>query len=151
MASSVKPRPRVADRCRGLSLLQRSHTPPPTSPDQATLETFTNLYAGRDYEITFACPEFTSVCPVTGQPDFGQLEIRYVPNRSCIESKSLKLMLFAFRNHPTFHEEAVNRILDEVVKACQPRWAKVTGQFRPRGGIAISVTAEHQSPPPKGR
>jgi len=129
----------------GLTLLRRSRTVPPASPDQAVLEVFANRHASRDYEIVFDCPEFTSLCPVTGQPDFGRIVIRYVPGASCIESKSLKIFLFAFRNHPAFHEEVVNRILDEVVKACRPRRAEVVGEFRPRGGIALTVKAEHRA------
>ena len=114
------------------------------SPEDAVLETFDNLYSQRDYEITFDCPEFTSLCPVTNQPDFGKITINYIPDRLCIESKSLKLFLFAFRNHNTFHEEAVNIILDRIVDACSPRYAEVTGSFRPRGGIAINVKAVHK-------
>ena len=123
----------------GLTLLGTSRTDIPGSPDEAVLETFENTHPGRDYEITFDCPEFTSICPVTGQPDFGKITINYVPDKSCVESKSLKLFLFSFRNHGAFHEEVVNLILDRVVAACSPRWAEVLGEFRPRGGIAIAV------------
>lgn len=133
------------DGLSGLTLLRRSRTVPPASPDQAALEVFANRHAGRDYEVVFDCPEFTSLCPVTGQPDFGRILIRYVPDRACIESKSLKIFLFAFRNHPAFHEEVVNRILDAVVEACRPRRAEVVGEFRPRGGIALTVKAEHHA------
>ncbi|MBN1863694.1 MAG: NADPH-dependent 7-cyano-7-deazaguanine reductase QueF [Victivallales bacterium] len=131
-------------RFDGLSLLKRSVTVSPSGPGEAVLETFDNLYSGRDYEIVFECPEFTSLCPVTGQPDFGAIEIRYVPDMLCLESKSLKLFLFSFRNHETFHEEAVNEILDAVVEACRPRRAEVLGDFRPRGGIALKVKAAYQ-------
>ena len=124
-----------------LTLLSRSHTEYPDTPDDARLETFENAYPGRDYEILFDCPEFTSLCPVTGQPDFGHIRIRYVADKQCIESKSLKLYLYSFRNHHTFHEEAVNRILSDLVKACKPRWMEVNGEFRPRGGIALTITA----------
>ena len=124
-----------------LTLLGSAETRYPESPEEAKLEVFENRYAARDYWITFRCPEFTSRCPVTHQPDFGTIKIRYVPDRSCIESKSLKLYLFSFRNHNTFHEEAVNRILDDVVTACRPRQACVEGHFNPRGGIAIDVEA----------
>ena len=127
-----------------LTLLRRSTTHYPTSPDEARLETFANRYRGRDYWITFECPEFTSRCPVTNQPDFGHIRIRYVPDRRCLESKALKLYLFAYRNHPTFHEEAVNRILDDVVAACDPREIVVTGEFNPRGGISIRVHVHHR-------
>ena len=130
-----------------LTLLSRSHTEYPDTPDEARLETFVNAYPGRDYEILFDCPEFTSLCPVTGQPDFGHIRIRYVADKKCIESKSLKLYLYSFRNHHTFHEEAVNRILSDLVKACKPRWMEVCGEFRPRGGIALTITATEGAKP----
>lgn len=126
-----------------LTLLSKSKTPVPASPDEAKLETFTNSHPGRKYVITFDCPEFTSICPITGQPDFGHITIDYTPDRTCVESKSLKIYLFSFRGHGGFHEKVTNRILDDLVAACSPRWAKVTGVFRPRGGIAIHVAAEH--------
>ena len=127
----------------GLSLLKAGERNYPSSPDRARLETFANAHPGRDYTIVFDCPEFTALCPITGQPDFGRLTIDYVPDRRCIESKSLKLYLFSFRNHGTFHEEAVNRILDDLVKACSPRRMTVTGDFNARGGIALRVRAEY--------
>ena len=130
-------------RFAGLTLLKQNERHYPQSPEEAHLETFQNLYADRDYVITFDCPEYTSLCPVTGQPDFGHIVIRYIPDKQCIESKSLKLFLFSFRNTNTFHEESVNTILDAVVKSCSPRAAEVTGEFRPRGGIAIHVTARY--------
>ena len=128
-----------------LTLLRRSEQAYPASPDAARLETFANRYAKRDYWVTFDCPEFTSLCPVTNQPDFGHIVIRYIPGRLCVESKSLKLYLFAFRNHNSFHEEAVNRILDDVVKACRPRECTVEGRFNARGGISISVAATYRA------
>ena len=130
-----------AARFRDLTLLQANERHYPASPDEAHLECFDNLYPENDYIVTFDCPEYTSLCPVTGQPDFGHIIIRYIPDRRCIESKSLKLFLFSFRNTNTFHEESVNRILKAVVDACSPRKAEVTGIFRPRGGIAIRVKA----------
>ncbi len=130
-------------RFSDLSILSGSENKYPNSPDDAKLEAFENIYPDRDYVITFDCPEYTSLCPVTNQPDFGHIIIRYVPDRKCIESKSLKLFLFSFRNHNTFHEESVNRILDALVEACAPRQAEVTGKFRPRGGIAINVKAAY--------
>ena len=126
-----------------LSLLKASQTPVPDTPDQATLETFPNTHPGRDYLIQLHCPEFTAVCPITGQPDFGTIDIEYIANQRCIESKSLKIYLFSFRNHGAFHEEVVNRILDDLVNACQPRSASVRGNFNPRGGIAIKVDASY--------
>jgi 7-cyano-7-deazaguanine reductase len=124
-----------------LTLLHRNPTPYPDSPDKAHLETFPNPCAKRPYWITFDCPEFSSLCPVTNQPDYGHIIIRYIPDRLCIESKSLKLYLFAYRNHNTFHEAAVNRILDDLLQACRPRQASVEGNFNPRGGIGIRVSA----------
>ncbi|UCE06511.1 MAG: NADPH-dependent 7-cyano-7-deazaguanine reductase QueF [bacterium] len=128
-----------------LTILRESENKYPESPDEATLETFENRYSNRDYWITFDCPEFTSRCPITNQPDFGSINIRYIPDKQCIESKSLKLYLFSFRNYGTFHEEAVNRILDDIVAACQPRRVIVSGDFNPRGGISIKVEAEYSS------
>jgi 7-cyano-7-deazaguanine reductase len=129
-------------RFSGLTQLKASKTCFPESPAQAKLEVFENLYPERNYEISFDCPEFTSLCPVTGQPDCGEITITYIPDKLCVESKSLKLLIFSFRNFNTFHEEAVNIILDKVFDSCAPRWVEVTGKFRPRGGIAINVKAE---------
>ncbi len=126
-----------------LTLLGQGTTEYPDSPDNAKLEAFENRHADRDYWIEFDCPEFTALCPMTGQPDFGHITIRYIPDAWCVESKSLKLYLFSFRNHGTFHEEVVNRILDDVVKTAQPRRAIVKGVFNPRGGIALTVEATY--------
>ena len=131
----------------GLTLLKKSETRAPQSPDEARLEAFENTHVENDYTVRFKCPEFTSLCPITSQPDFGRITIDYAPDQLCLESKSLKLYLFSFRNHGTFHEEAVNRILDDLVKAIRPRRATVTGRFRPRGGIAISVEAKYSQEP----
>ncbi len=131
----------------GLTLLNRNFKDYPDSPNQARLETFPNRYPGRNYWISFDCEEFTSLCPVTNQPDFGRVRIRYIADKQCVESKSLKLYLFSFRNHNTFHEEAVNRILDDFVAACKPRYAEVEGVFQPRGGIAITALACHGKKP----
>lgn len=132
----------INNRFSKLTLLKSSKTSFPDSPENATLEVFENLYSERDYEITFDCPEFTSLCPVTGQPDFGDITVRYIPDNLCIESKSLKIFLFSFRNFNTFHEEAVNIIADKINETCSPRWMEVSGKFRPRGGIAINVKVE---------
>lgn len=129
------------DRFADLTLLRRGETDYPASPDAARLETFANTYAEQEYWVTFDCPEFTALCPVTKQPDFGRLRIRYMPAARCLESKALKLYLFSFRNTGTFHEEVVNRILQDLVRACAPREMVVTGRFRPRGGIRIEVEA----------
>ncbi len=106
-----------------------------------SLETFPNQFP--DYEITFEAPEFTSVCPKTGLPDFGTLTIRYVPNKTCLELKSLKLYLLAYRNLGIFYENAVNRILEDVVTACSPARATVIGDFNPRGGIRSVITVHY--------
>jgi 7-cyano-7-deazaguanine reductase len=107
------------------------------------LETFDNPRPERDYEIVIRCPEFTSVCPKTGLPDFGTITIRYVPDRACVELKSLKLYLIGYRNRGIFYEAAVNAILDDLVKACRPRRMEVEGAFTARGGITTTVTATH--------
>lgn len=131
------------ERFKDLTLLKRSENNYPTSPDMAKLEAFDNKFPDRDYVITFDCPEYTSLCPVTNQPDFGHIILRYIPDQKCVESKSLKLYLYSFRNANTFHEESVNTILDAVVATCKPRKAEVVGLFRPRGGIAINVKATY--------
>jgi 7-cyano-7-deazaguanine reductase len=112
----------------------------------AALETFPNPRPERDYEIEIRCPEFTSVCPKTGLPDFGEIVIRYVPDRACVELKSLKYYLVAFRNEGIFYEAVTNRILDDLVGAIQPRRMTVTGEFSVRGGIATKVVAEYRAP-----
>jgi 7-cyano-7-deazaguanine reductase len=127
----------------GLTLLGKGKTVYPASPDQAVLESFPNPRPGRRYWIAFDCPEFTALCPITGQPDFGRLAIEYIPGKSCVESKALKLYLGSYRNHGAFHEEVTNRVLDDLVKAIRPRQARVTGEFNRRGGIAIKVVAEY--------
>jgi len=127
----------------GLTHLGKGHTDYPDQPDRGILEAFTNAAEDRDYWVAFDCPEFTALCPITGQPDFGRLSIRYVPDRLCLESKSLKLYLFSFRNHGAFHEEVVNRILDDVAAAIQPRKLQVKGVFNPRGGIGLTVEVEY--------
>ena len=111
----------------------------------AALETFPNQFPGRDYEVEITCPEFTAVCPKTGQPDFGTIIINYVPGRSVIELKSLKLYLFGYRDRGIFYEHSINTILDDLVAACQPRKMCVIGQFTPRGGISSKITARYES------
>ncbi len=108
----------------------------------AILETFENQYPGRDYTIEIVCPEFTSVCPKTGQPDFGTLTFRYVPDRLCVELKSLKLYLQQFRNEGIFYENVANRIHDELVGLLQPRRFELTAAFSARGGITTTVRVE---------
>lgn len=111
------------------------------------LETFANEYPQREYSIEIVCPEFTSVCPKTGQPDFGTIIFNYVPNERCVELKSLKLYLQSYRNRGIFYESAVNRILDDFVTACQPRYAEVVGEFTPRGGITTTVRCVYEASP----
>lgn len=127
----------------GLTLLGNSEAQFPASPDKARIETFANPKPDRDYMIHLDCPDFTSLCPVTGQPDFAEISIEYVPNKSCLETKSLKLYLSSYRNVPSFNEQVINAILDDLVKACGPRRMKVQGKFAPRGGLALTVVAEH--------
>lgn len=112
-------------------------------PSSDQLETFPNPAPGRDYVIEIVCPEFTSVCPKTGQPDFGTITFRYTPEQSCVELKSLKLYLQRFRNQGIFYEAVVNRLLDDFVQACRPRRCEVIGAFTPRGGISTTVRAQY--------
>jgi 7-cyano-7-deazaguanine reductase len=107
------------------------------------IETFPNPFPGRDYNIDMECPEFTCLCPKTGQPDFGILDISYIPDKLCIELKSLKLYLTSYRNEGGFHEKVVNIILDDLVSACKPKKMKIVGDFNVRGGIHTTVTVEH--------
>ena len=108
-----------------------------------TLETFPNPEPGRDYVIEFHCPEFTCVCPKTGQPDFAEFRITYVPDATCVELKSLKLYLWSYRDQGHFHEAVTNQILDDLVDACKPRLMEVKGEWFVRGGITTVVTASH--------
>ncbi len=126
-----------------LTLLGSKKTVIPDHPDNAKLEVFADSHPERKYEITFVCPEYTSLCPITGQPDFAEIIIRYVPSKWCIESKSLKLYIMSYRNVGTFFEKAVNRILDDLVAAARPLSATVIGKFNARGGIRIEVKAEY--------
>ncbi len=131
-----------AKKSAGLTLLGRSEARIPSSPADARLETFPNP-ARRNYSIHFETDDFTSLCPVTGQADFARIDIDYVPDRRCVESKSLKFYLAAFRNERAFNEAVTNRILDDFVRACRPRQVIVTAQFSARGGIALTVRAEY--------
>ena len=115
------------------------------------LQTFANPHPKRDYQIVHVAPEFTSVCPKTSQPDFGEITIRYVPAKLCVELKSLKLYLQSFRNEGVFYEDIINRILDDLVAALKPRRMTVSGEFTPRGGLHSIVTAEHVAARRKGR
>ena len=110
------------------------------------LETFKNSHPGRDYEVEMECPEFTCLCPKTGQPDFAEIEIRYIPNKLCVELKSLKLYLWSYINEGAFHEKVINNILDDLVEVSSPRWMEVIGAFNVRGGIHTTVSASYQAP-----
>ena len=115
------------------------------APFRDTLETFENQFPERQYTIEIVCPEFTSVCPKTGQPDFGTLTLSYVPAARCVELKSLKLYLQLFRNEGIFYEHATNRILDDLVAVVQPRSMTLVAEFTPRGGITTKVTARFEA------
>jgi 7-cyano-7-deazaguanine reductase len=129
-----------------LTLLGRSEASVPTSPAEATLETLPNP-ARRNYRIHFETSDFTSLCPVTGQADFAKIEIDYTPDKRCIESKSLKFYLASFRNERGFNEAITNRILDDFIRACQPREANIIASFSARGGIALTVRASFPDHP----
>lgn len=110
------------------------------------LETFANRHPDRDYWVRFNCPEFTTLCPITGQPDFAEIRISYIPDRKMVESKSLKLYLGSFRNHGGFHEDTVNTILNDLIRLMDPKYIEVTGLFTPRGGISIYPYANYGRP-----
>jgi 7-cyano-7-deazaguanine reductase len=118
---------------------------PPMTAFRDTLETFANQFPGRDYVIEIVCPEFTSVCPKTGQPDFGVLTFTYTPEAKCVELKSLKLYLQKFRNEGIFYENVTNSILDDLVTALEPRRMTLVASFTPRGGITTKITATHEA------
>jgi len=113
--------------------------------DKINLELFDNPRPQRDYTITTRVPEFTSVCPMTGQPDFGEITIEYIPGGSCIELKSLKFYMQSYRNKGIFYERLTNDILDDLSDACKPKWMKITSRFSPRGGISTDVVAEYEA------
>ena len=110
------------------------------------LETFENKHKENDYWVEFLCPEFTSLCPITGQPDFAEIKIRYIPGERMVESKSLKLYLFSFRNHGDFHEDCVNVIMKDLIRLMDPKYIEVIGLFTPRGGISIHPFANYGRP-----
>lgn len=126
----------------GLKLLKKGEMNYPTEPDAAILETFKNSNPQRDYWISFETDEFTSLCPITGQPDFARITIEYIPNELCVESKSLKLFLFSFRNSGSFYEDVTNRIFSDLMETCKPRRMIVTGEFTARGGIRSAVKVD---------
>ena len=117
-----------------------------TEYDPSVLETFENQHPDNDYWVRFNCPEFTSLCPITGQPDFAEIRISYIPGRRMVESKSLKLYLFSFRNHGAFHEDCVNLIMKDLIALMDPKYIEVTGFFTARGGISIHPYANYGQP-----
>ena len=133
---------RSKEELAGVSLLG-SKTTYKSDYAPEVLESFPNKHPGNDYFVKFNCPEFTSLCPMTGQPDFATIYISYVPDEIMVESKSLKLYLFSFRNHGDFHEDCVNIIMKDLVKLMDPRYIEVTGLFKPRGGISIFPFANY--------
>ena len=128
---------RTEEELAGVSLLGNTGVKYPTEYDPGLLETFPNKHPDNEYLVTFDCPEFTSLCPKTGQPDFARIFIRYIPRVNMVESKSLKLYLFSFRNHGDFHEDCINIILNDLWRLMDPKYLEVYGVFTPRGGISI--------------
>ncbi len=142
--------PRSEQELQGVTLLGNQGTRYESDYAPHVLETFVNKHPDHDYLVTLNCPEFTSLCPKTGQPDFGRIIIRYIPRERMVESKSLKLYLFSFRNHGDFHEDCVNIIMNDLKALMDPKYIEVLGLFSPRGGISIRPFAnwadsEHQS------
>lgn len=128
---------RSKEETAGVSLLGNQNVRYPDNYAPEVLETFVNKHPGNDYFVKFNCPEFTSLCPITGQPDFATITISYVPGEKMVESKSLKLYLFSFRNHGDFHEDCVNVIMKDLIRLMDPKYIEVWGKFTPRGGISI--------------
>ena len=132
---------RKEEELKDLELLGNQHTVYPTDYDPGLLETFVNQHPDNEYVVNLDCPEFTTLCPKTGQPDFGHIRITYIPRERMVESKSLKLYLFSFRNHGDFHEDCVNIIMKDLWRLMDPRYIEVKGYFMPRGGISINPFA----------
>ncbi|SKB79205.1 7-cyano-7-deazaguanine reductase [Lachnospiraceae bacterium] len=126
-----------------LTLLGNQETKYKYEYDPSVLESFSNRHPENDYFVKFNCPEFTSLCPITGQPDFATIYISYVPDKKLVESKSLKLYLFSFRNHGDFHEDVVNEIMNDLIKLLDPKYIEVWGKFLPRGGLSIDPYCNH--------
>ena len=129
-----------------ITLLGKNHTEYKSDYNPEVLETFPNKHPDNDYFVKFNCPEFTSLCPITGQPDFATIYISYIPDKIMVESKSLKLYLFSFRNHGDFHEDCMNIIMKDLVKLMDPRYIEVWGKFTPRGGISIDPYCNYGKP-----
>ena len=132
-----------------LTKLGSERTEYSTDYNPSVLETFENKHPGNDYFVKFNCPEFTSLCPITGQPDFATIYISYIPGKKMVESKSLKLYLFSFRNHGDFHEDCVNIIMKDLIKLMKPKYIEVWGKFLPRGGISIDPYCNYGMPDTK--
>lgn len=128
---------RSKEEVKDLSLLGNQQVSYSSNYNPDILETFDNKHPNHDYFVKFNCPEFTSLCPITGQPDFATITISYVPDIKMVESKSLKLYLFSFRNHGDFHEDCINIIMEDLIKVMNPKYIEVWGKFTPRGGISI--------------
>lgn len=137
---------REKEETKGISLLGDHNVVYPSDYAPQLLETFINKHPERDYFVKFNCPEFTSLCPITGQPDFATLTISYVPDMKMVESKSLKLYLFSFRNHGDFHEDCVNIIMEDLIRLMDPKYIEVWGKFMPRGGISIDPYCNYGKP-----
>ena len=137
---------RTKDETQGLSLLGNQRTVYKSDYAPELLETFVNKHPDNDYFVQFNCPEFTSLCPITGQPDFATIYISYVPGERMVESKSLKLYLFSFRNHGDFHEDCVNVIMKDLIRLMDPKYIEVLGEFTPRGGISIYPYCNYGKP-----
>lgn len=129
-----------------VSLLGQQKTEYPNDYAPQVLESFTNQHPDNDYFVRFICPEFTSLCPITAQPDFATIRIAYIPDQRMVESKSLKLYLFSFRNHGDFHEDCINIIMKDLIALMDPKYIEVSGEFTPRGGIAIHPYANYGRP-----
>ncbi|MDY4078506.1 MAG: preQ(1) synthase [Clostridium sp.] len=137
---------RQSKELEGLSLLGNKETKYDFGYNPEVLETFINKHPDNDYFVKFNCPEFTSLCPITGQPDFATIYISYIPNKKMVESKSLKLYLFSFRNHGDFHEDCINIIMKDLIKLMEPKYIEVWGKFTPRGGISIDPYCNYGIP-----
>ena len=137
---------RTADEMGDITLLGAAKTKYPEDYDPGVLETFPNKNPENDYFVKFNCPEFTSLCPITGQPDFATITISYVPDVKMVESKSLKLYLFSYRNHGDFHEDCVNKIMKDLIRLMDPKYIEVLGRFLPRGGLSIDPYCNYGRP-----
>lgn len=137
---------RSEENLKGLTLLGNQNTTYSMEYAPQVLEAVPNLHTKRDFFVKFNCPEFTSLCPMTGQPDFATMYISFIPDTLLVESKSLKLYLFSFRNHGDFHEDCVNIIMDDLIKLINPRYIEVWGKFTPRGGLSIDPWCNYGRP-----